>query len=100
MRRGLIIPHTGCNVNVSRPSTLNRNSYVKKQNALNNDINQLIRTSKGLIDMKSSSTIYGSICDQSKRRELVRDKEKPNLGGCSNWNHHVAIRFKLIHQWI
>jgi hypothetical protein len=39
MRRGLILPHTSCNVNVSRPSTLNRNSYVMKQNALNNGIN-------------------------------------------------------------
>jgi hypothetical protein len=71
-----------------------------KQNALNNDNNQSIRKSKGLIDMKSSSIVLGSLCDQSKRRELVRDKEKPNLGGCSNWNHHVAIRFELIHQWI
>jgi hypothetical protein len=45
MRGGLIIPHTCCNVNVSRPSTLNINSAVMKQNALNNDINQSIITS-------------------------------------------------------
>jgi hypothetical protein len=30
----------------------------------------------------------------------VRDREKPNLGGCSNWNHHAAIRLELIHQCI
>jgi hypothetical protein len=41
--------------NVSRPSTLNRSSSMMKQNALNNDINQSIRTSKWLIDMKSSN---------------------------------------------
>jgi hypothetical protein len=66
MKGGLIFPHTSCNVNVSRPSTLNRNSYVMKQNALNNDINQSIRTSKGFIDMKSSSTIPNSLCDHNK----------------------------------
>jgi hypothetical protein len=84
MRGGLIILHIGCNVNVSRPSTLNINSSMMKQNALNNDINQSIKTSKGLIDMKSSSTVLGSLCDHNKRRELVGDREKPNLGGCSN----------------
>jgi hypothetical protein len=55
MRGGLILLHIGCRVNVSRPSTLNRSSFMTKQNALNNDINQSIRTSKGLIDMKSSN---------------------------------------------
>jgi hypothetical protein len=68
-----------------------------KQNALNNDINQSIRTSKGFIDMKSSSTISNSLCDHNKRRELVRDKKKSNMGGCSNWNHHTTIRLELIH---
>ncbi len=53
MRRGLIILDTSYNMNVSWPSTLNRSSFVMKQNALNNYINQSIRTSKGLIDMKS-----------------------------------------------
>jgi hypothetical protein len=98
MKGGLIFPHTGCNVNVSRPSTLNRNSSMMKQNVMNNDINQSIITSKRFIDMKSSSTVLGSLCDHSKRRELVKDKKKkPNLGGCSNWNHHAAVRLELIH---
>jgi len=69
-----------------------------KQNALNNDINQSIITSKGFINMKSSSTILSSLCDHNKRRELMRDKKiKPNMGGCSNWSHHTAIRLELIH---
>ncbi len=55
MKGGLILLHIGCSVNVSRPSTLNKSSSMMKQNALNNDINQSIRTSKGLIDMKSSN---------------------------------------------
>ncbi len=55
MRGGLILLHTSCSVNVSKPSTLNKSSSMMKQNALNNDINQSIRTSKGLIDMKSSN---------------------------------------------
>jgi hypothetical protein len=97
MKGGLIFPHTGCNVNVSRPSTLNRNSSVMKQNTLNNYINQSIRTSKGFIDMKSSSTILNSLCDHNKIRELVRDKKKPNMGRCSNRNHYTTIRLELIH---
>jgi hypothetical protein len=40
MRRGLILLHTGCSVNVSRLSTLNKSSFMMKQNALNNDINK------------------------------------------------------------
>jgi hypothetical protein len=39
MKGGLILLHTGCSMNVSRPSTLNRSSSVMKQNAPNNYIN-------------------------------------------------------------
>jgi hypothetical protein len=66
MKRGLILLHIGCNVNVSRPSTLNRNSSMMKENALNNDVNQSFRTLKRFIDMKSSSMVLGSLSDHNK----------------------------------
>ncbi len=55
---------------------------------------------KYYIMVKMKIQQYWVACVAIVNEENLWETEKPNLGGCSNWNHHAAIRLELIHQCI